>query len=100
MTNIKQRKSIQIIEGKRIKIREEGKEKKPDKANDKFYSVFSMAWDLGFSISLPIVGGAVLGQFLDKYFGTLPRITLSLIFIGIILGCTNIYFILKKINKD
>jgi len=41
---------------------------------------------LGFSIALPIAGGALLGQFLDAKWHTYPRTTLSLLLLGIVIS--------------
>lgn len=53
---------------------------------------------IGFGIALPMAGGALLGSFLDKAFSTAPRLTLGLIIIGIILGISNLFFLLKKME--
>ena len=79
-------KSLEIVE-------EESKQKNKDK--EKFIPAISLASELGFSISLPIIGGAFLGQFLDNKFNTTPRITLSLVFLGVFLALANIYLIIK-----
>ncbi|MBI3379555.1 AtpZ/AtpI family protein [Candidatus Gottesmanbacteria bacterium] len=72
---------------------------KGKKEEKRFFATLSLVSQLGLSICLPIVGGAFLGQFLDKKFTTSPRMTLSLIFLGLFIGITNIYFILSKILK-
>ncbi len=61
--------------------------------------VLSMASELGFTISLPIVGGAFVGQFLDAKFGTDPRMTLSFIFIGVVLAGAKLYGIVKQARE-
>lgn len=70
-----------------------------DEKRGKLMQVVSFASELGFSISLPIVGGAFLGQFLDSKLGTAPKMTLSLIFVGVFIGATNIYFIIRDIKE-
>lgn len=67
--------------------------------NDKTISSISLASELGFSISLPIVGGAFLGQFLDNKFHSAPRMTLSLVFLGVFFAIANIYLIMKNNSK-
>jgi ATP synthase protein I len=79
------------------KVRKESKEDKEGRS--KFLTMISLASGLGFSISLPIAGGALLGHFLDRKFGTTPRMTLSLIFLGLMIGVANIYFIMKESEK-
>ncbi len=81
-------------------IEEEEKPRKDDeKEKGKFLAMISLASELGFSISLPIAGGAILGQFLDSRLLTTPRMTLSLIFFGLIISAANIYFIMKESEK-
>ena len=58
---------------------------------ERFLKVLSSALELGFSISLPIAGGAILGAYLDKVFATSPKLTLSFIFLGIIIGIRSIF---------
>ncbi len=62
--------------------------------------MISLVSQLGLSISLPIVGGAFLGQFLDDKFHLYPKMTLSLIFLGVIISVSNVYFMIKKLDKE
>ena len=57
-----------------------------------------MAAELGYSISLPIIAGAFLGRFLDEKLASSPKITLSLIFLGMFIGIAKIYTIVKKME--
>lgn len=91
------RKVLQFTKDKFLEEKEEEKPKEDEqKGRNKFLAMISLASELGFSISLPIAGGALLGQFLDNKFSTSPRITLSLIFFGLFIGAANIYFIMKE----
>lgn len=71
-----------------------------EKGRSRFLAMISLASELGFSISLPIAGGALLGQILDNKFSTSPKITLSLIFLGLFIGAANIYFIMKESQEQ
>lgn len=52
---------------------------------------------LGLLMVLPMVGGAYLGRWLDSMVeGYSMRWTLSLIFLGIIIGATNVYLFVKR----
>jgi len=52
---------------------------------------------LGILISLPIVIGAYLGQWLDeKLTGFSFSWTISLILIGVLIGCLNVYFLVRE----
>jgi predicted F0F1-ATPase subunit len=42
--------------------------------------------DIGFTIAIPIAGGAILGQYIDKTWNIYPRATLSLLLVGIIIS--------------
>lgn len=78
---------------------EEVKEIKDDlKEKRKTAQMLSLVGELGYSIALPIIGGAFLGKLLDTKFNSTPKITLSLIFFGLLMGVTNIYFVIKKIK--
>jgi ATP synthase protein I len=91
------RKFFRLGEDKKLEIVEEKKLKEQKKEEkDRLISMFSLASELGFSISLPLVGGAFLGRYLDDKLHTSPKITLSLIFFGLVLGMMNIYMIIKK----
>ena len=52
---------------------------------------------LGIMLVLPVVGGAYLGQWLDSLAtGYSIRWTMSLIFVGVIVGMLNVYFFIKE----
>jgi len=92
---------LRFNENKRLRAVSERKlsKSKSDK-QDKFLPVVSLATEFGFSISLPIVGGAVLGQFLDNKLNLAPKMTLSLIFLGLFIGIANIYLIIKEYSQN
>lgn len=96
----KLRKVLRFGSDKKLEVFEEEETPKEDNSRSKFYIMISLVTELGLSISLPIAGGAILGQYLDNKFGTSPRITLSLIFFGLFIGSANIYFIIKENSKS
>jgi len=52
---------------------------------------------LGLLFVLPVVGGAYLGRWLDSMLeGYSMRWTLSLIFLGIVIGAFNVYLFVKE----
>lgn len=53
--------------------------------------------EIGFTVSLPIVGGALFGSYLDRVWSTYPRATLAFIFIGIIVSLVNFVRVIKEI---
>jgi F0F1-type ATP synthase assembly protein I len=94
----KKRKVLRFTKEKTLAEFEEEQKPKEDGEvqRNRFLAMISLASELGFSIALPIAGGALLGEFLDNKFNTSPRITLSLIFFGLFIGAANIYFIMKE----
>lgn len=63
-----------------------------DKKNDGF-SALSLAWELGYSIAVPLVALALAGRFLDKKLGTAPFLLLAGILVSIIVSS---YIVYKK----
>ena len=53
--------------------------------------------ELGFTVAIPIAGGAILGKYLDDRFSTNPRATLILLFAGVIVAT---YLIYKSIREN
>jgi ATP synthase protein I len=52
---------------------------------------------LGLLFVLPVIGGAYLGQWLDGLLaGYSMRWTLSLIFLGVVVGAANVYFFIRE----
>lgn len=52
---------------------------------------------LGLLFVLPVVGGAYLGRWIDSLFeGYSMRWTLSLIFLGIVIGAINVYYFVRE----
>jgi predicted F0F1-ATPase subunit len=98
---IKTRKILNLKEEKIVseEVAEENKEEIENEKR-KFSKMMSLASELGFSISLPLAGGAILGQFLDKKFGTNPKLTLSLIITGLMLGIVNMFFIIRDSDNN
>lgn len=63
------------------------------KETDNNWSVFSLAFELGYMIAIPIVLFALGGRFLDKKIDSSPLFLLTGIFISIILTT---YLVYKK----
>ena len=52
---------------------------------------------LGLLMVLPMVGGAYLGRWLDGIVeGYSIRWTLSMLFLGVVIGATNVYLFVKR----
>ncbi len=96
----KTRKVLRLDTEKNFVIEEETFKVSSDKKSlNRSLSLFSLALDLGFSISIPILGGIIAGKWLDDRFGTMPTMTLSFLFFGIIIGSISIWRLIKMSKK-
>ena len=62
-----------------------------NKNSDKQFSAYSLAWQLGYTIAVPIVALALLGRFLDKKLETSPWLLLFGILFSIALSSWLVY---------
>lgn len=53
---------------------------------DRIWYYVGFAGDLGFTIAVPIAGGALLGLLIDRQWSTYPKATLCLLLLGIIIS--------------
>jgi len=58
---------------------------------------FGIVGQIGFSIALPIAGGAIAGSFIDQYYQTYPRWTLALLMLGVVLSFVTFYQVIKTL---
>lgn len=68
----------------------------PEKKRDNFWHLVAVMSSLGWSLVLPIVGGALLGNYLDKVTGREFVWTVGLLFAGVAMSLYNLYHILFK----
>ena len=61
-----------------------------------FWRLAAMMSSLGWSLVLPIVGGALLGNYLDKVTGREFVWTVGLLFAGVAMSLYNLYHILYR----
>lgn len=96
------RRVLRFTKEKNLTEYEEEEKPREDEGEqrNRYLAMISLASELGFSIALPIAGGAILGQFLDLKLNTAPKLTLSLIFFGLFIGAVNIYYIMKETEKE
>lgn len=59
----------------------------------------SSALTIGWTLALPIVGGALAGYFLDKWFGTKYIFTIGLMVFGIMSGFYNLFKVIRKYDQ-
>jgi len=55
--------------------------------------------EIGFVIAIPIVGGVLLGSYLDRIWHTYPTWTMSLLFFGIFVSIVNFIHTVQDIIK-
>ena len=70
--------------------------KPPEKKNIKFWRLVAKMSSLGWSMVIPIVGGALLGNYLDEVTGQEFVWTVGLLFGGVAMSLYNLYHILFK----
>ncbi len=58
--------------------------------------VWSLAWELGYTIAIPIIVFALLGRFADKYLNTSPFLLLLGILISIFVS---VFMLYKKVKE-
>jgi len=69
----------------------------PQKENPfRFWRLAAMMSSLGWSLVLPIVGGALLGNYLDKVTGQEFAWTVGLLFTGVAMSLYNLYHIMFR----
>ena len=61
-----------------------------------FWRLVAVMSSLGWSLGVPIVGGALLGNYLDRLFGQEFVWTIGLLFGGVAISLYNLYHILYK----
>ncbi len=61
------------------------------------FSTWQLAWELGYTITIPIVALALVGRMLDKRFETSPWLLLAGIVVSIIVSSFMVYRKVKKI---
>ncbi|MBI2616981.1 AtpZ/AtpI family protein [Candidatus Gottesmanbacteria bacterium] len=76
------------------------KSKKYKKARGDTNHILSLAGSVGFSMSVPLVGGAIIGSIVDRRLQTSPRMTLFFLFLGLFIGGYSIYKILKELENE
>lgn len=76
--------------------RQKGK-RKEDGSGLWYYVGF--ASDFGFSIAIPIVGGALAGYAIDRKWQTYPKATLSLLLFGIVISFINFIRTVRELLK-
>lgn len=85
-----------IIHKKKVVQKEEGAVKK---RRMDWYEVVGYAGQFGFSIALPIAGGAIGGSYLDKKWGSSPMMTVVCLVLGVALSGIQFVNVIHTISK-
>ena len=70
------------------------------KGRQALYGAISLAWELGYTITVPLVIFAILGRFLDKKYDASPIFLLSGILLSIAVSGILVFRKTKKILDD
>jgi F0F1-type ATP synthase assembly protein I len=81
-------------------MEEDNNKKNPSLTSDRSWSALSFAWELGYSISIPLVVFTLGGRLLDKKLGTAPWLLLTGLFVSIIVTFFIVYRKLVDIIKS
>lgn len=74
-------------------------QKKKKVRGKELLGILALASELGFSIAIPIGLGVIIGSWLDRRLGTAPALTLALLLLGVFLGMTNLYNLVKRTTR-
>ena len=58
------------------------------------------ALTIGWDLALPIVGGVLVGHFLDQWLGTGYTFTLGLLVLGVMIGYYNLSRLIRRLNRQ
>ena len=70
------------------------------RAEHSTWSALALAWELGYTIAIPIVIFAIGGRFLDKKFGSSPILLLLGILLALIISSVGVYRKTMKVMNE
>lgn len=59
-----------------------------------------LATTLGWDLALPIVGGTLIGYFLDRWLGTKHIFTLGLLVLGVAISYYNLWRFIRRLDRE
>ncbi len=74
--------------------------KKSDKEKSVFWQAVGLAWQFGYTITIPLIALVLAGRFLDKKFDSSPLLLLTGIVFSIIISSTVLLIKVKKIMEE
>lgn len=81
-----------------VSERKKGK-KDGTRMEDSSWYYLGAVGQIGFAIAIPIAGGALVGSYLDRSWGTYPKMTLGLLMFGLVVSGVNFYRTVQEILK-
>jgi predicted F0F1-ATPase subunit len=74
-------------------------QRRKQKTNQQNHAWFylGLVGNIGYTISVPIAGGAIIGSLIDRTWSTYPNATLVCLFLGIIVSMLGFIGIVRKI---
>lgn len=89
------------LTGEKPSISERFDKKKVDShKQDSSWYYLGAVGQIGFAIAIPIAGGAFLGSYLDRSWGTYPKLTLGLLILGILVSGLSFYKTVQELLKN
>ncbi len=74
--------------------------KKLDKEKSAFWQAIGLAWQFGYTITIPLVALVLAGRFLDKKFNSSPLLLLIGIVLSIIISSIVLLVKVKRIIEE
>ena len=96
ISKTKRRESFNIVLGEESAKTQMRRSEKRIKS-DKSWYYLRVFGEIGFSIAIPIAGGAFLGKYIDSLFSTYPKATLILLLGGIAVSFITLFRAVQEI---
>jgi predicted F0F1-ATPase subunit len=94
----KEQYTLRLNESSRMIIGGREKSQKRTNGQNTWYYL-GFVGEIGYSISIPIAGGALLGTYIDRHWLTYPKATLILILVGSIISILGFIRVIQEIIK-
>lgn len=76
------------------------KSKKEEKEKSLFWQAVGLAWQFGYTITIPLIALVLAGRFLDKKFDSSPLLLLTGIVLSMIFSSIVLLVKVKKVMKE
>jgi predicted F0F1-ATPase subunit len=92
-------KRVLKLDSSGYKIIEREDASRPVKSKTNGVYILAQASEIGFSIAIPITLGVLGGVWLDSKWGSHPKATLSLLFVGILFAFLSLFYTVRTFSK-